>query len=130
MFADELIALHDVCPDADITYIANLDQRGLPKTRLDASRIYGEMKSRGVMIEIIGAVRDAGFDVHLHIIGPVGDRFYYREIKKMQRKNSWIILEGLVDRQKLTSIISEHKYGIHGRSNEHFGIGVVEMIKG
>ena len=33
MFADELIALHDVCPDADITYIANLEGRGLPKTR-------------------------------------------------------------------------------------------------
>ena len=36
MFADELIALHDRCPQADITYIMNLDQRGLPKTRNDA----------------------------------------------------------------------------------------------
>ncbi len=48
MFADELVALHDTCPDADITYIANLDQRGLPKTRLDAERIYEEMTKRGM----------------------------------------------------------------------------------
>ena len=34
MFADELIALHEVCPDADITYIANLNNRGLPKVRV------------------------------------------------------------------------------------------------
>ena len=39
MFADELIALHEVCPDADITYIANLEERGLPKVRRDAERI-------------------------------------------------------------------------------------------
>lgn len=31
MFADELIALHEVCPGADINYIANLEERGLPK---------------------------------------------------------------------------------------------------
>jgi Ni-sirohydrochlorin a,c-diamide reductive cyclase subunit CfbD len=56
MFADELIALHDVCPDADITYIANLDARGLPKTRLDAEIILQEMTARGVKPELIGAL--------------------------------------------------------------------------
>jgi putative methanogenesis marker 13 metalloprotein len=60
MFADELIALHDACTGADITYIANLDQRGLPKTRLDAERIYNEMKQRGLTIEIIGALDEYG----------------------------------------------------------------------
>ncbi|MDO9325965.1 MAG: Ni-sirohydrochlorin a,c-diamide reductive cyclase catalytic subunit [Methanoregula sp.] len=60
MFADELIALHDACPDADITYIANLDQRGLPKVRRDAAIILDEMKRRGVNIEIIGALDEYG----------------------------------------------------------------------
>ncbi|PKL58259.1 MAG: Ni-sirohydrochlorin a,c-diamide reductive cyclase catalytic subunit [Methanomicrobiales archaeon HGW-Methanomicrobiales-5] len=60
MFADELIALHDACPDADITYIANLDQRGLPKVRRDAAIILGEMKKRGMDIEIIGALDEYG----------------------------------------------------------------------
>jgi len=60
MFADELVALHDTCPEADITYIANLDQRGLPKTRLDAERIYEEMSCRGMKLEIIGALDEYG----------------------------------------------------------------------
>jgi putative methanogenesis marker 13 metalloprotein len=60
MFADELIALHDTCPDADITYIANLDQRGLPKTRMDAEIILGEMAARGVKPELAGALDEYG----------------------------------------------------------------------
>ena len=60
MFADELVALHDTCPDADITYIANLDQRGLPKTRLDAERILKEMRGHGIRLEVIGALDEYG----------------------------------------------------------------------
>ncbi|WP_321507855.1 Ni-sirohydrochlorin a,c-diamide reductive cyclase catalytic subunit [uncultured Methanoregula sp.] len=60
MFSDPLIALHDVCPRADITYIANLDQRGLPKVRADAGRILGEMTSRGVDPLLLGALDEYG----------------------------------------------------------------------
>ena len=60
MFADELIALHDACPDADITYIANLADRGLPKVRADAKRILDEMTARNVDCEIIGALDEYG----------------------------------------------------------------------
>ncbi len=47
MFADELIALHDACPDAAVTYVANLEDRGLPKVREDAGRILAGMRERG-----------------------------------------------------------------------------------
>jgi len=60
MFADELLALHDTCPGADITYIANLDARGLPKVRRDAVRIFTGMAERGVMPELIGALDEYG----------------------------------------------------------------------
>jgi putative methanogenesis marker 13 metalloprotein len=60
MFADELIALHDVCPGADITYLANLDQRGLPKVRADAATILSEMADRGVIPELAGALDEYG----------------------------------------------------------------------
>ena len=63
MFADELLALHDTCPGADITYIANLDARGLPKTRADAETIRGEMIARGVSPELIGALESAEEDL-------------------------------------------------------------------
>jgi putative methanogenesis marker 13 metalloprotein len=60
MFADELIALHDVCPEADITYIANLEARGLPKTRADAEIILKEMTAKGVKPELLGALDEYG----------------------------------------------------------------------
>jgi len=60
MFADELIALHDACPDADITFLANLEQRGLPKTRGDAIRICAGMKARGLNTELVGALDEYG----------------------------------------------------------------------
>jgi putative methanogenesis marker 13 metalloprotein len=60
MFADELIALHDACPDADITYIVNLDSRGLPKVRGDATRILDAIKNRGIPAELIGALDEYG----------------------------------------------------------------------
>jgi len=60
MFADELLALHDACPDKDITYIANLEGRGLPKTRADAEIILGEMTAKGVRPELVGALDEYG----------------------------------------------------------------------
>jgi putative methanogenesis marker 13 metalloprotein len=60
MFADALIALKEVCPDADIAYIANLEQRGLPKTRNDAEIILREMEHRGVHPLLLGALDEYG----------------------------------------------------------------------
>jgi len=60
MFADELLALNDACPEANVTYIANLDARGLPKVRRDAKRIFTGMAERGVTPELIGALDEYG----------------------------------------------------------------------
>ena len=60
MFADELLALHDACPDADVCFIANLEPRGLPKVREDARRILAGMEDRGVSPELLGALDEYG----------------------------------------------------------------------
>jgi len=60
MFADELVALHDVCPHATITYVANLEDRGLPKVRDDAARILAGMREKGVDPELVGALDEYG----------------------------------------------------------------------
>ncbi|MDR3101646.1 MAG: Ni-sirohydrochlorin a,c-diamide reductive cyclase catalytic subunit [Methanocalculaceae archaeon] len=60
MFADELLALHDVAPDADITYVANLEPRGLPKVRGDAASILSQMENAGVKPELLGALDEYG----------------------------------------------------------------------
>lgn len=60
MFADELLALHDAVPDANITYVANLEERGLPKVRGDAAAILAEMRERGVDPVLCGALDEYG----------------------------------------------------------------------
>lgn len=60
MFADELLALHDVCPDADVASIANLADRGLPKVRRDAERILSGLRAKGVNPELLGALDEYG----------------------------------------------------------------------
>ncbi|HUK39158.1 MAG TPA: Ni-sirohydrochlorin a,c-diamide reductive cyclase catalytic subunit, partial [Methanomicrobiales archaeon] len=54
MFADELLALHDACPDAPVTYLANLEDRGLPKVREDARLIREGLAERGLGPDILG----------------------------------------------------------------------------
>lgn len=60
MFADPLIALHERCPDADITYVANLEQRGLPKVRRDADQILSGIKFAGINPTLCGALDEYG----------------------------------------------------------------------
>jgi len=60
MFADELLALHDACPDAPVTYLANLEDRGLPKVREDARIIRGGIAARGLTPGLLGALDEYG----------------------------------------------------------------------
>ena len=60
MFADALLALHQVCPDARITYLANLEDRGLPKVRADARRVREDLQERGLSPRLLGALDEYG----------------------------------------------------------------------
>lgn len=60
MFADILVALYKTKPRAAITYLANLEERGLPKVRRDASRIYAGMRETGLEPELLGALDEYG----------------------------------------------------------------------
>jgi len=82
------------------------------------------------IINILRKVRHEGYDVHLHIVGPVGDRAYMRKVISTQKRlGSWIKIEGPVERSVLAELISRHRFGIHGMLNEHFGLAVAEMVK-
>lgn len=60
MFADYLCAIYDVMPKARVSYIANLENRGLPKVRGDAETIRNELSCRGVEVELVGALDEYG----------------------------------------------------------------------
>jgi Ni-sirohydrochlorin a,c-diamide reductive cyclase subunit CfbD len=81
MFADELIALHEVCPDADISYIANLEERGLPKVRRDSVRITTAFRDAGVPLELVGALDE---------YGAIGDRLG-EKIKEIKPDFAFIV---------------------------------------
>ncbi|MCQ8893155.1 MAG: Ni-sirohydrochlorin a,c-diamide reductive cyclase catalytic subunit [Methanolinea sp.] len=60
MFADELLALFQARPEAPVTYVANLEERGLPKVREDANRIRRELEERGLPLTLCGALDEYG----------------------------------------------------------------------
>ncbi len=82
------------------------------------------------IIEVISSVRKAGLDVHLHIIGKPGDEGYFEKIEALRKIFSdWLFLETDLSRDELLRLVVKHKYGIHAKINEHFGIAVAEMIR-
>ena len=82
------------------------------------------------LIEIIDGVREWGHDTHLHVIGPTVDEEYYEEVESMARSREYIDLEGEIPRSELVERICSHRYGIHGKEYEHFGMAVAELAAG
>lgn len=81
-------------------------------------------------IEILAAVRDRGHDVHYHILGPPTNSNYFDRVRDRCAESEFIHYEGAVPRKELISLVCRHRYGIHGRSEEHFGIAVAELVAG
>ncbi|HVB33510.1 MAG TPA: glycosyltransferase family 4 protein [Patescibacteria group bacterium] len=92
--------------------------RVVPEKRLDAA------------IEILSRVRRRGADVHLHVLGGVDDSPFGRKIKCLAARNrGWVFLEGWVSGPKKMAMLATHRFGIHARTHEPFGIAPAEMIK-
>lgn len=82
------------------------------------------------LMRIVSTVRQQGYDVHLHIVGRAGEPGYMREVLAAARAmGSWVSIENSLDRAGLAKMIAQHRFGIHGMLNEHFGIAVAEMAK-
>ena len=81
-------------------------------------------------IDVVGALRERGHDIHLHIAGPTTDDKYAERVKREAARRAFVFLEGALDRDELVDLIANHKYGLHGRPYEHFGIAVAELVAG
>jgi glycosyltransferase involved in cell wall biosynthesis len=85
-------------------------------------------KNLETVIEIIHQVRERGHNVHLHILGGNADPGYEIKIRKLcNQYPSWLSMEEVASRSELALILAKHRYGIHGRATETFGISVAEM---
>lgn len=81
-------------------------------------------------IEIVDRVRDRGHDVHLHLVGPAYDRGYYERLAELAAERPHVTLDGEVSRERLVELVCTHRYGLHGKRNEHFGMVVAEFVAG
>lgn len=82
------------------------------------------------VVDILSRVRTLGHNIHLHIVGPIGRDPYGDVVRTLVRENAaWVFAEGGVAGEEKWSILHRHRFGIHGRPGEAFGIAIAEQVK-
>lgn len=83
------------------------------------------------VVAIIAALRGRGHDLQLLLIGAAdGPWPYLARIRALARTHAdWLALEEDVPRARVLAAIAAHRYGIHGKVEEHFGMGAMEMVR-
>lgn len=90
----------------------------LPEKRMDRA------------IEVLRQVRAKGHDIHVHILGSLMDSPFGKKIQALaDQHRKWVFLEGRVGGWEKKKLIAQHRYGIHARQNEPFGIAVGELVQ-
>jgi glycosyltransferase involved in cell wall biosynthesis len=79
------------------------------------------------MIDCVEALRRAGHDVHLHVVGR-GEGGYAERVRQRCRGSDAARYEGALDNAALGALLGRHRYGLHGFACEHFGIAVAQMV--
>jgi glycosyltransferase involved in cell wall biosynthesis len=81
-------------------------------------------------MDLVAELRARGHDVHLHVVGPTTDAEYSDQVEDEAEGREYVSVEGAVEHDELVELIAGHRYGLHGRPFEHFGIAVAELIAG
>ncbi|WP_276272937.1 glycosyltransferase family 4 protein [Haloarcula litorea] len=81
-------------------------------------------------IEILDELRERGHDLHLHVVGSITHEKYYEEVQAIAAERPYVTVEGELPREELTDLVGCHKYGLHTKPAEHFGIAVAELVAG
>ena len=82
------------------------------------------------VIDILGRVRAAGHAIHLHVVGGIGDDGYGRLIRDRIAANAgWCFADGPKMGEEKVTLLAQHRFAIHGRRGEAFGIAVAEQVK-
>jgi glycosyltransferase involved in cell wall biosynthesis len=131
--ADQLAPAYGVRPIVVYPPVATDDFPAVPwDDREDGFVLLGRVApGKGVprVIDIVTRLRDRGHDVHLHVVGPVSETNpEFVAAVREQADPAFVTLEGALDREALARLLATHRYGIHGRENEAFGIAVAELL--
>jgi len=83
-----------------------------------------------MIIGILQKVRERGHHVHLHVLGGIDGSEYAQKVKGLAEQfREWVFLEGWTHGDRKKELLSGHRFGIHARPNEPFGIAVAEMVQ-
>lgn len=82
-------------------------------------------------IDIIERLRALGHDVRLHIVGEVAVGTPYGNMigSLIGARSTWVVAEGRKVGADKESSLMRHRYAIHSRTGEAFGIAVAELMK-
>lgn len=83
-------------------------------------------------IEVVRRLYERGHDVHLHLVGPTATdhKGYEQTLQDKANEHGFVHLEGRIPREEMIDLICSHRYGLHGKKYEHFGIAVAELVAG
>jgi glycosyltransferase involved in cell wall biosynthesis len=79
------------------------------------------------VIDVVTGVHRQVPGVTLHIVGTPEDGPYHRRIAERARAAGFTLHENL-SRAELGELMAHQRYGIHGKSEEHFGMAPAEMV--
>jgi len=82
------------------------------------------------IVTILKRLKNQFSDIHLHIIGKDFDNVYKKQLEDfLGNERDWVFIERNVASARKNELLSMHKYGIHGKDHEPFGISVAEIVK-
>ena len=87
------------------------------------------------IIDMVQSVRASHPEFHLHLVGlPMSEESggveYYKHLRRRVAEHpDWLFLEEGLSRDDMLKLLSHHRYGIHAKQDEHFGIAVAELVK-
>jgi glycosyltransferase involved in cell wall biosynthesis len=85
-------------------------------------------KRQTELIEVVDGLRKRGHDVHLHVVGGGGSGDHRDRLRELAASRGHVHREGRLKRAELIDLLERHRFGLHGRTNEPFGIAVAEMV--
>jgi glycosyltransferase involved in cell wall biosynthesis len=81
------------------------------------------------VIDIVAEIRRTMPAARLHLVGTAGSSAYSRRIlARVERERAWVTFHGDLPRPALVEFLGRQRYGLHGMTDEHFGMGVAEMV--
>lgn len=87
------------------------------------------MKRWGAAVEVVAALRARGFPASLHVIGFPEHPEETRRMCALAAKHEWLKLHMDAPRVEMVRIVAAQRYGLHMMHEEHFGIGVAELLR-